>query len=309
MSNSSLLAALIASSVATNGMITVGDTQPFDQVRLYQNPANNTVLTNQSTDGLVDASTTALVITGSTAPTGLVFEPNLGVLRNVTSDIKFMVDTAVDLELSVDIAGSVTNFGVEAGKTAVLTIGLIAGVPLIVGSHNFFEVAANGGGTVSGLALINATYSNNILHHTGGEIEGFNTASMLARLDFHPTKSVSVIIPNHNYTVMAILSTEQDYVQALAMASAIATLVGSAVNIGGIPNLTVSPFAQVIFGQSGDQLSLSMAGSQYLSASDPNLDGSVPVYLYLFVTDNFAGQGFAPDIQMEIINPAAAARY
>ena len=151
---STLLAALIAASTTTNGVITVGDTQPFDQVRLYQNPANATVLTNQSSDGSIDTSTTALVITGSTAPTGLVFQPNLSVLRNVTSDIKLLVDTSVELTLNVNIAGTLTAMTVEAGKTAVLTLALIAGIPMIVGSHGFFPVATDGNGAGTGLRFI-----------------------------------------------------------------------------------------------------------------------------------------------------------
>ena len=151
---STLLAALIAASTTTNGVITVGDTQPFDQVRLYQNPANSTVLTNQSSDGSIDTSTTALVITGATAPTGLVFQPNLAVLRNVTSDIKLLVDTSVELTLNVNIAGTLTAMTVEAGKTAVLTLALIAGIPMIVGSHGFFPVATDGNGAVGSLLFI-----------------------------------------------------------------------------------------------------------------------------------------------------------
>lgn len=147
---STLLAALIAASTATNGVITVGDTQPFDQVRLYQNPANGTRLSNQSSDGAIDTSTTALVVTGSTAPTGLVFEPNLSVLRNVTSDIKLLVDTPVALTLTINLAGTLTEMTVEAGKTAVLTLGLIAGIPMIVGAFGFFPVATDGNHAVSG---------------------------------------------------------------------------------------------------------------------------------------------------------------
>lgn len=151
---STLLAALIAASTTTNGVITVGDTQPFDQVRLYQNPANSTVLTNQSSDGSIDTSTTALVITGATAPTGLVFQPNLAVLRNVTSDIKLLVDTSVELTLNVNIAGTLTAMTVEAGKTAVLTLALIAGIPMIVGSHGFFLVASPSNDAGTGLLLV-----------------------------------------------------------------------------------------------------------------------------------------------------------
>lgn len=154
MNASTLLAALIAASTATNGVITVGDTQPYDQVRLYQNPANGTVLTNRSSDGSIDTSTTALVITGATAPTGLVFTPNLAVLRNVTSDIKLLVDTPVELTITVNIAGTLTEMTVEAGKTSVLTLGLIAGIPMIVGSHGFFELATDGNGAVGGLLLV-----------------------------------------------------------------------------------------------------------------------------------------------------------
>lgn len=297
MSTSSLLAALIASSVTTNGMITVGDTQPFDQVRLYQNPANNTVLTNQSTDGLVDASTTALVITGSTAPTGLVFEPNLGVLRNVTSDIKFMVDTAVDLELSVEIAGTTTAFTIEAGKTAVLTIGLIAGVPLIVGSHNFFELAANGGGTVSGMTLINATYDplNATLAYTDGNI--FGSSAMLARLDMNDGLEVLIAIPDRTYSITVVLSEDPDYTQALYDPIAGATLLDTDVYMTDISGVTVATHDQVSFRKVGYQLSLQVNDTAaHLSPVDLSISGNC--YLYILVSNN--GFSTAPDVSLSI---------
>lgn len=295
MSTSSLLAALIASSVATNGMITVGDTQPFDQVRLYQNPANNTVLTNQSTDGLVDASTTALVVTGSTAPTGLVFEPNLGVLRNVTSDIKFMVDSTVDLELSVEIAGTTTSFNIEAGKTAVLTIGLIAGVPLIVGSHNFFELAANGGGTVSGMTLINAVYnaSTEMLVYNSGQI--FGTSAMLVRLDMTDGHYLSLVIPDRTYSITVALSEEADYAQALNDPLAGATMVDSSLYMTNVDGVMLSANDRVLFRKIGNQLSLQInEAAAHLSPVDPSISGEC--YLYVLVTNN--GFSTAPDISM-----------
>lgn len=297
MSTSSLLAALIASSVATNGMITVGDTQPFDQVRLYQNPANNTVLTNQSTDGLVDASTTALVITGSTAPTGLVFEPNLGVLRNVTSDIKFMVDTAVDLQLSVEIGGTTTAFTIEAGKTAVLTIGLIAGVPLIVGSHNFFELAANGGGTVSGMTLINATYDplNATLAYTDGNI--FGSSAMLARLDMNDGLEVLIAIPDRTYSITVVLSEDPDYTQALNDPIAGATLLDTEVYMTDVSGMTIAAYDQVSFRKMGSQLSLQVnQDPAELSPVDPSISGNC--YLYILVSNN--GFSTAPDVSFGI---------
>lgn len=316
MTASTLLAALIAASSATNGVITVGDTQPFDQVRLYQNPANGTVLTNQSSDGSIDTSTTALVITGSTAPTGLVFDPNLSVLRNVTSDIKLLVDTPVELTLTVNLAGTLTQMTVEAGKTAVLTLGLIAGIPMIVGAFGFFPVASPSNDAGAGLQLVNATYANGLLEHTGGEIAYFYTEAMSALIDFDASTTVRIPVPSSSYTFMAVLSNTSDPATALdnALASVFAAentmgllIEGDLSEIGDIPRIDLSVAAGdlITFGQqNGNQMSVLLNGQTYLSRIDPALNPSLPLYLYLFVTDNHSNAG-VPIIPMVITKSVA----
>lgn len=312
MSQSQLLADLIASSVATNGMITVGDTQPFDQVRLYQNPANDTVLTNQSTDGMVDASTTALVITGNTAPTGLVFKPNLGVLRNVTSDIKFMVDSAVDLSLAVDLGGSSTAFSIQAGKTAVLTIGLIAGVPMIVGSHHFFDLAT-GEAITSGLfaVLTNATHDNNLLHYTGGQIMP-DVGGMSGRVDQPNGRSLNLVVPALDVlvdtsvaVVLGPYATAADFYTQMFNGNATTTLSISAFNgqiyaqlqcdgsaVVVIPNVQSGDVLQVDF--NSNELSVMFDGVRYSDGPSSRIVPSDPLYALVVVGQN--GDGSVPDL-------------
>lgn len=302
---STLLAALIASSIATNGVITVGDTQPFDQVRLYQNPANGTVLTNQSSDGSIDTSSTALVITGSTAPTGLVFEPNLSVLRNVTSDIKLLVDTPVELTLTVNLAGALTEMTVEAGKTAVLTLGLIAGIPMIVGAFGFFPVASPSSYNAwAGLHLVNAVYVDGALQYTGGQVDGLSTNSMFARMDLALNQTVNIILPSQPYAISAVLSTASEYLQALAQASAMVTIFDDLANLSGYSGLSVAAGDQIGFvrmGQLGEVLGIQFNGSEpYPSPADSMIDGTEPVYLFLFATNHFNESPIVPVIPLSL---------
>lgn len=308
MTASTLLAALIAASSATNGVITVGDTQPFDQVRLYQNPANDTVLTNQSSDGSIDTSSTALVITGSTAPTGLVFEPNLAVLRNVTSDIKLLVDTPVELTLTVNLAGSLTEMTVEAGKTAVLTLGLIAGIPMIVGAFGFFPLASPSDNAWAGLHLVNAVYADGALQYTGGQVEGLSTNSMFARMSLALNQTVNITLPSQPYAITAVLSTASEYLQALAQASAMVTIFDDLANLSGYSGLSVAAGDQIGFvrmGQFGDVLGVQFNGGEpYPSPADSLIGGTKPVYLFVFVTNHFNESPIVPVIPLSLITAA-----
>jgi hypothetical protein len=56
------------------------------------------------------------VVTGITAPTGLVFAPNLAVLRSVTETSSCWSIHRSELTLGVNIAGVEAELNVEAGE-------------------------------------------------------------------------------------------------------------------------------------------------------------------------------------------------
>lgn len=166
--DAALLQQILSEKIGTDGLIQMGTTQPYDLIRLYENPANATKLTNIGTDGLTTASTTVLVIDEGSARTGLTFEPDLSLLKHTGSDVKLLVSASVEQAVNVVLnhAGHTTTQVVTApaDKTAVLTIGLIAGIATVIGSHNFFDEAAagndSGGGESSGSAFDAAEFLN-----------------------------------------------------------------------------------------------------------------------------------------------------
>lgn len=175
--DAALLQQILSEKIGTDGLIQMGTTQPYDLIRLYENPANATKLTNIGTDGLTTASTTVLVIDEGSARTGLTFEPDLSLLKHTGSDVKLLVSASVEQAVNVVLnhAGHTTTQLVTApaDKTAVLTIGLIAGIATIIGSHNFFKLAASGedsGGGAFMTNLVNCTYNAGTLEYTSGDL-------------------------------------------------------------------------------------------------------------------------------------------
>lgn len=162
--DAALLQQILSEKIGTDGLIQMGETQPYDLIRLYENPSNDTKLTNLGSDGLTAASTTVLVIDDGSARTGLTFEPDLSLLKHTGSDVKLLVSANVEQAVNVVLnhAGHTTTQLVTApaDKTAVLTIGLIAGIATVIGSHNFFDEAAAGEGSGGGQPFADAEFLN-----------------------------------------------------------------------------------------------------------------------------------------------------
>jgi hypothetical protein len=271
---------------------------------LYKDPANGTVMSNLSLDGQVEASTTALVITGTTAPTGLVFAPDLRLLRNAASDIKLLVESTVDVEISLQTtAGTVpSTYSVKANQTAVLTLGLIAGLPMVVGSHNFFDLATGGQADISGLTLHNFSYPADTLLYTGD-----NSGSAAATVELLPYQSVDLTLPVGPLDFFAVLSSHADlsddpdqlaYMHLSATGAAYTgNMVGNQENSQALTANAGDVINLVNHGNS--QMGISIAGGQTLySRVNPALANAQQVYLHLV----FAGDGSIADMRF-IINP------
>ena len=318
---SSLLMSLFADAIATNGIVQVGQFQPFDMVRVYQDPANDTVMNNHSVDGMVNASTVALVVTGNTAPTGLVFEPDLALLRNASSDIKLLVESSVDFALTLTADGQSSTFAIQAGKTAVLTLGLIAGIPLVLGSHNFFDLAT--GEVVppaSGLfaVLTNASHNGNVLHYTSGYLIG-GGAGMAAQIDNPNGRSINLVVPTVadlvNTSVALTLGpadTAQAYLHQMQTNNATANLsispfegsISASLQIDGgealvIPDVQSGDILRVDF--THNEVAVIHNGTRYSDGPSSRIQPSDPLYALFVLMQN--SNGVVPDLSVsEYVN-------
>lgn len=318
---SSLLMSLFADAIATNGIVQVGQFQPFDMVRVYQDPANDTVMNNHSVDGMVNASTVALVVTGNTAPTGLVFEPDLALLRNASSDIKLLVESSVDFALTLTADGQSSTFGIQAGKTAVLTLGLIAGIPLVLGSHNFFNVAT--GEVVppaSGLfaVLTNASHNGNVLHYTGGTLMA-DTNGMSGRIDDPNGRSINLVVPAQAdlvdtsvacvlgsaataeaFTAQMMNDTATSFLNISAFNGDIyAQLQADGTEVVVIPNVQSGDILRVDF--THNEVAVFHNGTRYSDGPSARIQPNDPLYALVVVGQN--GDGSVPDLSVsEYVN-------
>lgn len=244
--DAALLQQILSEKIGTDGLIQMGTTQPYDLIRLYENPANATKLTNIGTDGLTTASTTVLVIDEGTARTGLTFEPDLSLLKHTGSDVKLLVSASVEQAVNVVLnhAGHTTTQLVTApaDKTAVLTIGLIAGIATVIGSHNFFDEAAAGEGSGSGTALtvINGSYTNGLLTYTGGEFQAGSGVSG-AGLHADGLHDVTFVVPDMTQSQMVVLAVYADELPDFSG-------VGSAVKLGLIMMSQTTALMSIEFG-------------------------------------------------------------
>lgn len=238
------------------------------------------------------------------------------------------VDTTAATEITLNFVRGATvlatkSIEIEADQLAVLTFAAVikannAVTLLALGQHVVGKSeATDGNGAVGGLQLVNASYANGLLEHTGGQIAYFYSDAMSALIDFDASTTVRITVPSSSYTFSAVLSNSSDPATALdnALASVFAAentmgllIEGDLSEIGDIPRMDLSVAAGdlITFGQqNGNQISVLLNGQTYLSRIDPAINPSLPLYLYLFVTDNHSSSSPVPVIPMLITKEEA----
>lgn len=301
--DAALLQQILSEKIGTDGLIQMGETQPYDLIRLYENPANATKLTNIGTDGLTTASTTVLVIDEGSARTGLTFEPDLSLLKHTGSDVKLLVSASVEQAVNVVLnhAGHTTTQLVTApaDKTAVLTIGLLAGIATVVGSHNFFDQAAAGNGAGGGLnpTLINGTFTNGVLHWTGGTITtplgDINGVAMTVPASTSITLSDTSCAVAGQQNLFVIWSTLADAVAALAamLQNQQGLYITYAQNdkhvaVDGITRYAFAATIEQTFTASGQHIHYDYGVGQ---GNTPDTTQPAPTYMHVIVVDPTGG--------------------